>query len=233
MSSSPPTGDAHGAVPPIAGALGGVNDAVAHGNSPPNSPSGRRSSLTSIFSRVERAPSFVSEALEHWQTQDAARGRLHEARLEATFEDDESVEQELEHPEAGGDDLECASTTHSSMRAPNKGAEGPERDPFLVTWESTHSESENPRTWTFWHKMRVLVMYASFSGIGPWASSMASPASEALQKSLHFSKKVENDLVIGIFMLAFVFGPLSSAPISENVGRRKIVLVCNLLYVHG
>ena len=204
------------AVPAIPWALGGKhNSTVAH-DVPPAHSRERRASIGST----------LGSALEHWQAMDAARGRLHEARLEATFDDDESEEVQLERPFTP-QDLERVSTARSSLFAPGKGGEGPHHDPYLVTWESTHSEHENPRTWTYRHKMGVLAMYAVFSGIGPWASSMASPAVRIIQHDLHFPSDIESQLIIAIFVLALVFGPLVSAPVSETIGRRKIVLFCN------
>lgn len=60
---------------------------------------------------------------------------------------------------------------------------------------------------------------------------MASPASDALHVYLGFDTSVERSLVIGIFLLAFAIGPLISGPISETIGRRLVVLVCNAMYV--
>lgn len=215
------------AVPAIPWALGGKhNSTVAH-DVPHTHPRERRASFGEALGR---APTALSDALEHWQAMDAARGRLYEARLEATFDDEESEEAELERPFTP-QELERASTARSSLFSPGKGGEGPHHDPYLVTWESTHSEHENPRTWTYRHKMGVLAMYAAFSGIGPWASSMASPAVRIIRQDLHFTTTSESQLIIAIFVLALVFGPLFSAPISETIGRRKIVLFCNPVYV--
>lgn len=222
-----PSGSSAHAAPAIPEALGGADNPATPHEYPPTHSKERRSSFSSLL----HAPSYVTEALDQWQDKDAARGALYESRLEATFEDDDSDEQELEEDQ----DLERKSTRTSSVPPKpvdkKKGGEGPERDPFLVTWESTNSEHENPRTWPYWYKLRVLAFFATFSGVGPWASSMASPASDALHVYLGFDTSVERSLVIGIFLLAFAISPLISGPISETVGRRLVVLVCNAMYV--
>ena len=76
-----------------------------------------------------------------------------------------------------------------------------------------------------------MAIFAFFSLVGPYASSMVSPASMAIHKKMHFTSKLEQNLMVGIFLLAFVFGPLLSAPISESVGRRKVVLFCNAVFL--
>lgn len=212
------------AAPQLENALGGANEPATPHDFPPPNIRGRRASVNSIF----RAPTLLSEALEQWENSDVARAKLYDSRLEATFEDDNDEEEEQQN------DLEKTSTTHSLPPKPvdkKRGGEGPERDPFLVTWESTNSEHENPRTWSYWYKVRVLALYAIFGGVGPWVSSMVSSASNIIGEELHFKNSVEQNLMIAIFLLAFVFGPLVAAPISETVGRRLVVLVCNVLYV--
>ncbi|WFD41448.1 hypothetical protein MPSI1_000075 [Malassezia psittaci] len=189
----------------------------------------RRGSVGSVLSRIERAPGILSGALDRWQTLDAERGLLYESRVETTFEDDERRAEALEQPYPD-QQLDRKSSAHS-VQSKQSHLDDPPHDPYLVTWESTRCEHENPRTWTYWHKMRVLVMYAMFSGIGPWASSMASPAVSSIESDLHFKSSIESQLIIAIFVLALVFGPLVSAPVSETIGRRKVVLYCNPIFI--
>ena len=139
------------AAPQLKNALGGANEPATPHDFPPPNVKGRRTSVNSLL----RAPTMLSEALEQWENSDVARAKLYDSRLEATFEDGKEEEEEQQ------DDLEKTSTIHSLPPKPvdkKRGGQGPERDPFLVTWESTNSEKENPRTWSYWYKVRVLAL---------------------------------------------------------------------------
>jgi len=102
---------------------------------------------------------------------------------------------------------------------------------FVVTFETTDSHQDNPRNWSFRYRIFVLFVYAMFSLTGPYASSMVSPAAEAIGKDLGINTKLEQNLLVGLYMLAFFVGPLFSAPMSEAFGRRYVVLTCSIVFI--
>ncbi|WFD06266.1 hypothetical protein MVES1_001611 [Malassezia vespertilionis] len=170
-----------------------------------------------LLYRVENAQQAVYRAIEEYTEQDALEGKLHNARVEAAYDN--------------GDKQVSLDEEGSIGVRVQDGAEGPEEDPFLVTWKSTNAENENPRSWSYRYRLRVMGIYALFSGVGPWASSMVSPALNTLDTELGFNNSVTLDLVLAIYLIAFFIGPLFSAPISENLGRKRLALFCNVFFI--
>jgi MFS family permease len=60
---------------------------------------------------------------------------------------------------------------------------------------------------------------------------MVAPAMDSLASDLHITNTVEIQLTLTIFLLGFAFGPLVIAPVSETVGRARVLLVCNMFYI--
>lgn len=57
----------------------------------------------------------------------------------------------------------------------------------------------------------------------PIASSMIAPAEEAINEDLDVHSTIYSELIFSIFLLAFVFGPLLLAPLSELYGRMVVL----------
>ena len=237
-STSAPSGLVHYlrrtsmAAPPLADALNAHTAVEA-----PKMTLKADSSNENIF---KRAFSEIYEKLERYESQDAEEGARFEYRLararQALPDNVQSIEdirgQDMEDIEEGKIQplsMRRSSTTRSEPK--EKGDAEQKPDPFLVTFETTNSEHENPRTWSFGYRVSNLAMYAMFSLIGPFASSVVSPASAAIAEDLGMESKLEQNLLVGLFMLAFVVGPLCSAPVSETYGRRVVVLVCSIFFI--
>ncbi|WFD30717.1 hypothetical protein MSPP1_001741 [Malassezia sp. CBS 17886] len=185
---------------------------------------------------VETIPEEMADTLSRFESEEAARIAEQKARLgqeHAQVECDHPADDEHSHTHAGAHDVEKGSLRSIPNLSPRveKEIEAEENDPFIVSWESTDSVHENPRTWSLRYRLFLMLNFALFSLIGPFASSMISPAQLVIAERLHFTNTVETSLLIGIFMLAFTFGPPIAAPVSETIGRRKVVLICNIGFV--
>ena len=161
----------------------------------------RSSSSRSFFDFPQR----LEERLEEFESRDAEEGA--------------DIARELERVRSG-----------RMPEKPKSVTEEGEADPFLVTWDSKES-LENPRNWSIFRKARVMAAVSLFSLMGPYSSSMVSPASQAIARYLKTPNETEQVLLVSIFVLAYMFGPLFSSPISESYGRRPVLLVCNAMFV--
>lgn len=192
-----------------------------------------------LFSQFGRAISDIHNAFERYEREDVQEGAAFEYRLAAAREalpDDMaqalSDEASVEAPAAGVSGVQRAPSRQSTQRRQSvriiDAEEG--HDPYLVTFQSTKSPQDNPRQWSYRRRMCMLLVYAPFSLIGPYASSMASPASSTIGEELGLSTAFQQSFIVGLFLLAFCVGPLFSGPASESFGRRPVVLVCGLCF---
>ncbi|WFD35945.1 hypothetical protein MCUN1_002816 [Malassezia cuniculi] len=147
-----------------------------------------------------------SQRLEEFESRDAEQG--------------EEIARELERVRSG----RKPKHTPSVKSVKEEGDE----DEFLVTWDSKDSQ-ENPRNWPVAKKVRIMAVVSFFSLMGPYSSSMVSPASDAIASALETPNETEKTLLVSVFVLAYMFGPMFSSPISEAKGRRPVLLICNLI----
>ncbi|THC91030.1 hypothetical protein EYZ11_009512 [Aspergillus tanneri] len=104
-----------------------------------------------------------------------------------------------------------------------------QQDEFLVTWNGL-DDPENPLNWSMPWKWGI-TMITSFGGLVTLMSGgMLAPALEAISEDLHSSPETTN-MLLSIFVLAFAFGPMVLAPLSEVYGRRVVWIVASAWYV--
>ena len=60
---------------------------------------------------------------------------------------------------------------------------------------------------------------------------MVAPALPAISKDLHVTNSVVSEIMLSIFILAFVFGPFILGPLSEVYGRVRVLQSANLLFL--
>ena len=95
-------------------------------------------------------------------------------------------------------------------------------DPELVTW-SGPDDPENPRNWSSLRKWNSCAVAAWYTLLGPFASTMLSPAVSYISEDFHNENSVLQSLMVSIFLLAWaLFSPLI-APLSEMYGRRPVM----------
>lgn len=63
------------------------------------------------------------------------------------------------------------------------------------------------------------------------SSSMVAPALPAMARSLDITSKIEESLILSIFVLAYAIGPLFLGPMSEIYGRVIVLQLANLFYL--
>ncbi|RCK58145.1 Efflux pump vrtL [Candida viswanathii] len=97
-------------------------------------------------------------------------------------------------------------------------------DPELITWNGTQ-DPEDPRNWAPRTKMILLGFVSLYAFVAPMSSSMLSPAMSYIAHDFGITSPIVKSMVVSIQILAWAFGPLIIAPLSEHdyIGR-KIVL---------
>lgn len=104
------------------------------------------------------------------------------------------------------------------------------KDPNLVSWEG-EDDPMSPKNWPQPRKWAATIIVSCFTFISPVSSSMVAPALPAMAKSLSITSKVEESLILSIFVLAYAIGPLFLGPMSEIYGRVIVLQLANLFYL--
>ncbi|KAJ3136983.1 hypothetical protein HK100_001158 [Physocladia obscura] len=89
--------------------------------------------------------------------------------------------------------------------------------------------STNPHEWPRSKKWLVVAIASLYTFISPISSSMVAPALPAMAIDLGMTKIIDLEMTLSIFVLAYAFGPLFLAPLSEVYGR-YIVLQASLWF---
>ncbi|KAM0249564.1 hypothetical protein ACHAQJ_008993 [Trichoderma viride] len=103
-------------------------------------------------------------------------------------------------------------------------------DPNLVTWDGPQ-DPENPKNWPNKIKWRYTVAVSFFTFISPVSSAMIAPALSKLGEDLNMKNKLEMELALSIFILAYAVGPLFFGPASELYGRVRLLQLSNIWYL--
>ncbi|KAF2715071.1 MFS multidrug transporter, partial [Pleomassaria siparia CBS 279.74] len=115
-----------------------------------------------------------------------------------------------------------------------KGAIEPEVSPIavdtkLVTWNSPIDPS-NPLNWTKTRKWATSILTSLGGLVTLMSGAMLAPALGVVGSDLNIFE-VEASLALSIYILAFAFGPMVLAPLSEVVGRRPVWIFGSAWYV--
>ncbi|KAM0722977.1 hypothetical protein Q7P37_001175 [Cladosporium fusiforme] len=89
---------------------------------------------------------------------------------------------------------------------------------------------ENPKNWSAKRKWYITVVSVLLVVNATFASSSPSGCLPSIAEDLHVSANPVAGLVITLFLLGYVFGPLLWAPLSEFFGRRWVFYYTFLLY---
>ncbi|KAK9495947.1 major facilitator superfamily domain-containing protein [Lipomyces doorenjongii] len=108
------------------------------------------------------------------------------------------------------------------MSAPNDAQELADIDPELVTWDGPE-DAENPRNWVRSKKWRATIAISVYTFLGPFSSSILSPAVPKICESFGVTNTTLAALMVSIFVLAWAIVPLVVAPMSEIFGRRVVL----------
>ncbi|KAF2150199.1 MFS general substrate transporter [Myriangium duriaei CBS 260.36] len=103
-------------------------------------------------------------------------------------------------------------------------------DPNLVDFDGPNDRA-NPKNWSFKRKWLATGLVSLITLMTPMASSMIAPAAQAIKHDLHVGSTFESELIFSIFLLAFVFGPIFLAPLSEMYGRVIVLQIANIWFL--
>lgn len=117
----------------------------------------------------------------------------------------------------------------SSEESSSNQADKEKKDPNLVTWDGP-DDPANPKNWSTKRKWAATLVVSSFTFISPVVSSMVAPSLDAMSADLGVKDQVESEMMLSIFILAYAFGPLFLGPLSELVGRRKVLQLGNAFF---
>ncbi|KAI5953464.1 hypothetical protein KGF54_002836 [Candida jiufengensis] len=97
-------------------------------------------------------------------------------------------------------------------------------DPELITWNGT-KDPEDPRNWNITTKIILLGFVSLYALVAPLSSSILSPAMNEISHDFNITNPIIQAMVVSIQILAWAFGPLIIAPLSEyDIFGRKIIL---------
>lgn len=122
----------------------------------------------------------------------------------------------------------------------------PNTDPNLVKWDGP-DDPENPQNWSFWYKSWITIVSTtatlnvyvpprnelpSCTNVVPhstFASSAPSSSVPIIARHFHVGREV-GDLILSLFLIGYMLGPIFWGPGSELVGRRPIFIGTLAIY---
>lgn len=189
---------------------------------------------------LDDASVYLSDGeLEERAEEEDEEGKEERERRQHRYEADQgrksdTIESEYEsaEPSTSGEsadvDLEKGGTLEKSQTRQEK--EEQPRDPKLVCFAGP-DDPESPKNWTIKQKWMATVIVSCFTLMSPMSSSMVAPSLEAIAKEFHIADKVEMELTMSVFILAYAVGPLFLGPLSEIFGRVIVLQLSNLFYL--
>ncbi|KAG8921875.1 hypothetical protein FRC01_014798, partial [Tulasnella sp. 417] len=103
-----------------------------------------------------------------------------------------------------------------------------ERDPFLVKWNRP-DDPENPKNWAVWYRWYIIGIAGLLVLNATFASSAPSGTLGQLIPESHLSHTLAV-LTISLFVAGYCVGPLLWGPLSEQFGRKPVLLVAFFIY---
>ncbi|KAI1458457.1 MFS general substrate transporter [Annulohypoxylon moriforme] len=103
-------------------------------------------------------------------------------------------------------------------------------DPNIVDWDGP-DDPENPLNWSSLKKGLHIAYVSLFVLYANLAATMFAPGASELVKEFKVTNSTVATFTVSIYVLGFMVGPLTLAPLSELYGRLPIYYVCNFLYI--
>jgi multidrug resistance protein len=89
----------------------------------------------------------------------------------------------------------------------------------------------DPKNWPSKKKWAATAVTAAFTFVSPLASSMIAPALRQMAKEFDVTNKIEIQMMLSIFVLAYAIGPMFLGPLSELYGRSLVLQISNLVFL--
>ncbi|KAG7664942.1 uncharacterized protein J8A68_001528 [[Candida] subhashii] len=132
----------------------------------------------------------------------------------------------IEHPAdyIDSEDIEKQLARDTIPGIVHDGEEFHKIDPELITWNGNH-DPEDPRNWPTRTKVVLIGFVSLYALVAPMSSSILSPAMSFISEDFHIESSIMKAMVVSIQILAWAFGPLLIAPLSEhdNIGRKLVL----------
>jgi MFS family permease len=91
--------------------------------------------------------------------------------------------------------------------------------------------SENPLDWSKSSKWTVTLLVSIFSFVTLASSTMIAPALSDIAIDLNVSSDDKTQIAMSVFILSWGLGPLFWGPLSEEYGRKRILLGSNIVFL--
>lgn len=92
-------------------------------------------------------------------------------------------------------------------------------------------DPDNPKNWPIRRKWLATITVAMFTFITPVASSMIAPALEDIASELGVAPGLQTSMLLSIFVLAYIPGPLVLGPMSEVFGRTRVLQMAYMFFL--
>ncbi|KAJ3136387.1 hypothetical protein HK100_001716 [Physocladia obscura] len=93
------------------------------------------------------------------------------------------------------------------------------------------ASSSNPRDWPRRKKWIAVTLAALYTFVAPICSTMVAPAFPYITADLGFTSTIQTEMILSIFVLSYVIGPLFLGPLSEVYGRYIVLQVSLWFFV--
>ncbi|KAI9366747.1 MFS multidrug transporter [Zopfochytrium polystomum] len=100
----------------------------------------------------------------------------------------------------------------------------------VVDWDGP-DDPQNPRNWSAVKKWSVVAMLSIFTLMTSMGSSVVAPAVPYMGVEFGLTTKLQVEMIISIYVVAFGVGPLIVGPLSEIYGRRWLMLLSNISFL--
>lgn len=99
----------------------------------------------------------------------------------------------------------------------------------IVGWES-QTDPDVPFNFTKRQKWTWVWLLSTITLIGPFTSSILSPAINILDKELDDVSATVGSLTVTIYLVGYVVGPIFIGPLSEIYGRKNVLNAANCFF---
>ncbi|CAK7568506.1 MAG: hypothetical protein SEPTF4163_006499 [Sporothrix epigloea] len=104
-----------------------------------------------------------------------------------------------------------------------------ENEASIVTWNE--NDPENPYNWSKTRKIAILITTMTSIINSTMGSSLPSNAVPAMTKEWGVTSTTQMVLPVSIYLVGYIVGPLVWAPLSEQYGRKTLVLVGFIIFM--